>query len=167
MLNPDFRDMLSEFNAARVEYLVVGAYAVAHYGYPRATGDLDFWIRRSRENAALVLHALDAFGAPGGLVTLHDLLNPEIVAQIGVEPNRIDILTAIDGVEFDDAYPHRVSARIDEVDIPILGLAHLLQNKRATGRDKDALDVARLEAVMRARTADTQDADRAGGRPPD
>lgn len=149
MLNPDFRDMLSEFNAADVEYLIVGAYAVAHYGYPRATGDLDFWVRRTPENAARVLRALEAFGAPVGLVNLDDLLNPDIVAQIGVEPNRIDIMSAIDGVEFDDAYPSRVLARLGEVEISMVGLAHLLQNKRATGREKDALDAARLERVIR------------------
>lgn len=136
MLNPDFRDMLSAFNAAGVEFLIVGGYAVAHYGYPRATGDLDFWVRRSPENADRVLRALDAFGAPAGLVTRDDLLDPEIVAQIGIEPNRVDILTAIDGVEFDDAYQSRVLARIDDVEIPFVGLHHLLQNKRATGRQE-------------------------------
>ncbi len=74
MLNPDSRDMLCEFNAAGVEYLIVGGYAVAHHGYPRATDDLDFWVRRSPENGGRVLHALAAFGAPGGLVTEKDQL---------------------------------------------------------------------------------------------
>lgn len=150
MLNPDFRDMLAEFNVAAVEYLVVGGYAVAHYGYPRATGDMDFWIRRSPENAERVLRSLAAFGAPNGLVTREDLLNPDVVAQIGVEPNRIDILTAIDGVEFDDAYLDRVITRIGDIDIPFVGLHHLLANKRATGRPEDLLDVSRLEAALRA-----------------
>lgn len=134
MLNPDFRDMLSAFNAAGVEYLIVGGYAVAHHGYPRATGDLDFWVRRSPENAGRVLRALDAFGAPAGLVTRDDLLDPDMIAQIGVEPTRIDILAAIDGVEFDEAYPSRIVSRIDDVEIPFVGVKHLLQNKRATGR---------------------------------
>ena len=79
--------MLAEFNIAAVEYLVVGGYAVAHHGYPRATGDMDFWIRRSPENAERVLRSLAAFGAPNGLVTREDLMNPDVVAQIGVEPN--------------------------------------------------------------------------------
>lgn len=160
MLNPDFRDMLAEFNGAAVEYLVVGGYAVAHHGYPRATGDMDFWVRRSPENAERVLRALGAFGAPSDLVTRENLLDPEIVAQIGVEPNRIDILTAIDGVEFDDAYPDRVLARIDEVDIPFVGVHHLLMNKRATGRPEDLTDVSRLEAALR------RAAPRGGGRKP-
>lgn len=151
MLNPDFRDMLSEFSAAGVEYLIVGGYAVAHHGYVRATGDLDFWVRRTPENAQRVLRALEAFGAPGGLVTSDDLLNPDMVAQIGVEPNRIDILSDIDGVEFDDAYPSRVVARVDDVDIPFVGLQHLLQNKRATGRSEDATDADQLEKARRCR----------------
>jgi hypothetical protein len=148
MLNPDFRDMLVEFNGGAVEYLVVGGYAVAHHGYPRATGDMGFWVRRSPENAERVLRALAAFGAPNGLVTREELLDPEVVAQIGVEPNRIDILTAIDGVEFDDAYPDRVITRLGDVDIPFVGLHHLLMNKRATGRPEDLVDVSRLEAAL-------------------
>jgi hypothetical protein len=153
MLNPDFRDMLSEFSAAGVEYLIVGGYAVAHHGYVRATGDLDFWVRRTPENADCVLRALAAFGAPAGLVTRDDLLNPDIVAQIGVEPNRIDILSDIDGVEFDDAYPSRIVARVDDVEIPFVGLQHLLQNKRATGRPEDATDADRLEKARSGRAA--------------
>lgn len=149
MLNPDFRDMLSEFSGAGVEYMVVGGYAVAHHGYPRATGDMDVWVRRSPENAERVLRALTAFGAPGDLLARDDLLDPEMVAQIGVEPNRIDILTAIDGVEFDDAYPERVVARIGDVEIPFVGLHHLLMNKRATGRPEDLTDATRLEAALR------------------
>ena len=153
MLNPDFRDMLAEFNGAAVEYMVVGGYAVAYHGYPRATGDMDFWVRRSPANAERVLRALGAFGAPRDLVTREDLLDPEVVAQIGVEPNRIDILTAIDGVAFDDAYPHRVIIRIGDVDIPFVGVRHLLMNKRATGRPEDLTDVSRLEAALRRATA--------------
>jgi hypothetical protein len=151
MLNPDFRDMLSAFNAEGVEYLIVGGYAVAHHGYPRATGDMDFWARRTPENADRVLRALAAFGAPAGLVSRDDLLNSDMVAQIGVEPNRIDILTAIDGVEFDDAYPDRDVMQLDGVTIPFVGLTHLLANKRAAGRDADVADVARLEAVLAIR----------------
>ena len=145
MLNPDFRDMWSESDAAGVEYLIVGGYAVAQHGYVRATGDLDFWVRRTPENADRVLRALSSFGAPAGLVTRDDLLNPEMIAQIGVEPNRIDILSDIDGVDFDDAYPSRVTVRVDEMEIPFVGLQHLLQNKRATGRPEDAVDADRLE----------------------
>lgn len=153
MLNPHFRDMLSAFDAEDVEYLVVGAYAMAQYGYPRATGDLDFWIRRTPENADRVLRALDAFGAPGGLVAREDLVTPDMIVQIGVEPSRIDILTSIDGVEFEDAYPERTETSLDDVRVRFVGLRHLLQNKRATGRAKDKLDVLKLESVASRRSA--------------
>lgn len=151
MLNPDFRDMLSAFNAEGVEYLVVGAYALAAHGLPRATGDLDFWIRRTPENADRVLRALAAFGAPAGRVTRDDLLTPDVVLQLGVEPSRIDILTTIDGVEFDEAQANRLVARVDDVDVPLLGLAELIRNKRAVGRPKDLADVAHLEGKVARR----------------
>lgn len=151
MLNPDFRDMLSALLAEDVEFLVVGAYALAAHGLPRATGDLDFWIRRSPANAARVMRALAAFGAPLDRITEADLCTPDLVYQLGMEPSRIDILTAIDGVEFDEAWPNRTVAVIDELRIPLLGLRELIRNKRATGRDQDLADVSRLEAELRRR----------------
>jgi hypothetical protein len=151
MLNPDFRDMLSAFDAEGVEFLIVGAYAMAAYGVPRATGDLDFWIRRTPENADRVLRALAAFGVPMDQFTRDDLLTAEVVLQFGVEPNRIDILTSIDGVEFDDAWPNRLITRLDDVAVPLLGVEQLVQNKRAVGRPKDLADIAQLEAELRRR----------------
>src|SRR5687768_14396921 len=103
MLNPDFRDMLFALSAEKVEFLVVGAYALAAHGHPRATGDLDLWARPSAENAHKLLRALAAFGAPLESIREADLTTPGNVLQVGVEPRRIDLLTAIDGVEFDDA----------------------------------------------------------------
>lgn len=149
MLNPHFRDMLCAFNAERVEYLVVGAYAMASYGFPRATGDLDSWIRRTSENADRALRALAAFGAPMSEISSRDLLMPDLVVQLGVEPNRIDILTSIDGVEFEKAYPARTVTRLDDVDIPFLGLEDLIRNKRATGRGKDVADAILLERALK------------------
>lgn len=150
MLEPDFRDMLSAFNDAHVEYLIVGAFAMAGHGLPRATGDLDFWVRSSPENADRIVRALAAFGAPSDLARSRHFLDPDTVVQIGVEPLRIDILTSITGVEFDDAYEARLTAVVDGVSLPILGLDHLIQNKRATARKKDLLDVEWLEATYRA-----------------
>ena len=147
MLEPDFRDMLSAFNDARVEYLVVGAFAMAAHGLPRATGDLDVWVRATPDNATRIVGALAAFGAPSDVATAQDFTTPDIVVQIGTEPLRIDILTTISGVEFGDAYPARVSILVDGVVVPILGLAHLAQNKRAAGRSKDLLDVEWIEAT--------------------
>ena len=148
MLNPDFRDMLSVCIAEDVEFLVVGAYALAAHGLPRATGDLDCWIRRSEENAARTIRALTRFGAPLGQVTEADLMAPDTVLQIGVEPNRIDILTSIDGVEFDDAWPRRTEADVSGIRVPLLGLAELVSNKRASGRPQDLADIARIEAEL-------------------
>jgi hypothetical protein len=147
VLNPDFKDMLCAFNAEGVEYLVVGAYAMAAHGFPRATGDLDFWIRSTPENADRVLRSLTAFGAPLDKISRTDLLTPDLVLQFGIEPSRIDILTSIDGVTFDDAYPKRVTTRLDDVDVPLLGLAELIRNKRILGRPKDIADVASLQAL--------------------
>ncbi len=149
MLNPDFSDMLSAFTAANVEFLVVGAYALAAHGVPRATGDLDFWVRPTAENASRVLKALSAFGAPAEELSGLDLTTPDLVFQIGVEPSRIDILTSIDGVEFEEAYRSRTTARIDGLEVPVLGREALIRNKRVVGRPKDLADVAELEARPR------------------
>lgn len=153
MLNPDFRDMLSAFDAENVEYLIVGAYALAAHGIPRATGDLDFWIRRVAPNAERVLRALEVFGAPTSDLSVEDLLTPNLVFQIGVEPSRIDILTAIDGVEFDDAWPRRLTGRIGDVEVPTIGIQELIANKRAAGRKQDLADIEQLQrnAVHRSR----------------
>lgn len=150
MLEPGFRDMLSAFNDAHVEYLIVGAFAMAGHGLPRATGALDLWVRSSPDNADRIVRALAAFGAPSDLATSQHFLDPDMVVQIGVEPLRIDILTSITGVEFDVAYGARLTAVVDGVSLPILGLEQLIQNKRAAGRKKDLLDVEWLEATYRS-----------------
>jgi hypothetical protein len=145
MLNPDYRDMLSALSAEGVEYLVVGAYALAAHGLPRATGDIDFWVRPSAENAERVLAALHAFGAPIQGLTRDDLERAGTVYQIGVAPRRVDLLTSIDGVEFDDAWPRRVVRDVDGMPVPVLSREDLLRNKRATNRPKDKLDADWLE----------------------
>lgn len=145
MLNPDFRDMLSALCAEDVEFLVVGAYAMAAHGFPRATGDIDIWIRCSEENAARVWRALDHFKAPLRDLKMDDLKTPGMVFQIGVVPCRIDILTSVDGVEFDEAWPDRLAVEVEGLKIPIIGRFHLLQNKKASGRPRDLADVAWLE----------------------
>lgn len=145
MLNPDFRDMLSAFAAEKVEVLVVGAYALAAHGVPRATGDIDFWIRRTPENADRVLRALTVFGAPVDEITRDDLLAPDRVIQLGVAPSRIDIMTSIDGVEFEEAWADRLATQVDGVDVAIIGREALVRNKRAVARPRDLADVAQLE----------------------
>jgi len=145
-LNQDFRDMLSALNDAGADFLVVGAYALAAHGLPRATGDIGIWVRTTQENAQRAWQAIGAFGAPRRELTIEDLTAPDIVFQIGVAPRRIDLLTSILGVLFDDAWAERKTVEIDGIPISLIGRHHLLMNKRATGRPKDVADVAWLES---------------------
>jgi hypothetical protein len=145
LLNPDFRDMLSALCAEGAEFLLVGAFALAAHGLPRATGDIDVWVRPSEANAARVWRALGRFGAPTPGLTLADLATPDVVFQIGVAPRRIDILTSIDGVTFDEAWPQRLVVDVEGLAIPVIGRTHLIQNKRAAGRPQDLADLTWLE----------------------
>lgn len=144
-MNPHFSEMLSALSAEDAEFLVVGAFALSAHGYVRATGDLDLWVRCSSENAERVMRAITRFGAPLQDLTLDDLNTLDIVFQIGVAPVRIDILTSIAGVDFDEAWADRVLTRFDGNDYPTLSRDHLLQNKRAAARPKDLNDVLWLE----------------------
>jgi len=143
-MNREFVEMLSALSAAGAEYLVVGAHALAAHGVPRATGDLDLWVRGTPENARRVFAGLKEFGAPLFDLTVEDLSRPEIVFQIGVAPCRIDILTSISGVEFTAAWPRRHEMELGGVRFGVLSREDLIRNKRATGRPKDLLDVESL-----------------------
>lgn len=146
-MNSDFPDFLAELLRAQCRFLIVGAHALAFHGVPRATGDLDIWIDSSPENAKRAWAALVAFGAPvdaKGLVPA-DLQKPDIVAQLGVPPLRIDILTGISGVKFEDAWLTREAGDFEEVPVFFIGRAAFLANKRAAGRPRDLADVADLE----------------------
>ena len=144
-MNPDFRDLLAAFNARGVEFIVVGAHALAAHGLVRATKDLDVWVRPEIGNAERVLAALEDFGAPSHDLTIDDLAKPGLIFQIGVEPIRIDVITAIDGVTFADAWADRLPARFVDQEVAVLSRKYLLINKRAAGRDQDLLDVKWLE----------------------
>lgn len=148
-MSPDFRDLLFEFNAQGVEFLVVGAYALAAHGHVRATGDFDVWVRPAPANAKRVVAALIAFGAPVGDLSEDDLCLPGTVFQIGVAPLRIDVLTAIDKVEFDEAWAERFATRFAGQAVPVLSIRHLIRNKRAVGRTQDLADVEWLEKSQR------------------
>jgi predicted nucleotidyltransferase len=148
MLNENFRDMLLALNDAGVEFMVVGAYALAAHGSPRATGDIDFWVRADSRNAKCVYAALVAFGAPVYQVSEEDFATPGIVFQIGVPPQRIDILTQISGVEFGDAWQRRLSLEIEKIPISVLSLNDLLVNKQSTGREKDAADIPTIKRLL-------------------
>lgn len=147
MLNPDFRDILSAFIDHRVEFLVVGGYAMAAHRLPRATKDLDLWVRPEAENAARVLEALDAFGAPRHGLIAEDLASAGTIYQVGVPPHRVDVITTVDGVQFSDAWANRVQVDIDGLLIPVIGRAHLITNKRTVGRPQDLVDADLLESA--------------------
>ncbi|HXM47279.1 MAG TPA: hypothetical protein VN956_05380 [Pyrinomonadaceae bacterium] len=146
MLNSDFRDILSAFCDEKVEFMLVGAYAVAAHGLPRATGDIDLWIKCSDDNAHRVWRALIEFGAPLATLTKEDFTKPGTVIQLGNVPRRIDILTEITGVDFMIAQADQLIVSIEGLEIPVIGRSHLIDNKRAVGRPQDQADVARLEA---------------------
>jgi hypothetical protein len=145
-LNPDFLDMLSALSGQSAEFLLVGAYALAAYGYPRATGDMDVWIHPSRENAVKVWQALARFGAPLSDLSPSDLEKPDLVFQIGVAPRRIDILTSVTGLGFEEAWSGKTEIEVGGLRIPVLGKSQLIKNKRAVGRPKDLADAAWLES---------------------
>lgn len=137
--------MLLALSDANIDFLLVGAYAVAAHGHPRATGDLDLWVRPDAETAPKVYRVLAEFGAPLHDLTVDDLASPGMVFQIGVEPSRIDILTAISGVVFDDAWENRMSIEMDSIKLNVIGRADLIVNKRACGRPKDIADAETLD----------------------
>jgi hypothetical protein len=144
-VNRDFRDLLAEFNVHHVEFLVVGAHALAAHGHVRATKDLDVWVRPDLENAKRVLKALKEFGTAVHDLTEEDLTKPGTVFQIGVPPLRIDVVTAIDGVSFDEAWTAKLETRFADQPTGVLSREHLIRNKRATGRTQDLADVEWLE----------------------
>jgi len=144
-LASDFRDLLRSFVDREVRFLVVGGYALAVHGRPRATGDLDLWIDATPENAERAHAALHDFGAPLRDLTREDLTRPGTVFQIGLPPLRIDVLTSLTGVTFGAAWDERTEAEFEGVRFPVLGRRQLLANERALGRAQDLADIERLE----------------------
>jgi len=140
MLNEDYRDMLQILLGNEVYFLVVGAYAMGVYGYPRATGDFDIWVDTSPENSKKVYSSLVKFGAPLTDISERTFTEEGIVFQIGIAPRRIDIITHIDGVRFKDAYESREVIEVEGLHIPFISKNDLIKNKRSTGREKDRLD---------------------------
>lgn len=144
-MNRDFLEMLSALSAAKADYLVVGAHALAAHGVVRATGDLDIWVRADSENADRVWAALASFGAPLDRMSKGDLTDDDVVYQIGVVPNRIDILTSVSGVNFDTAWANRVMTVVAGQQVAVLGKTDLIANKLSAGRPQDIADVAALQ----------------------
>jgi len=147
MLNEDYRDMLRALYDEKVRFILVGAYALAAHGYPRATMDIDIWVMPSPENADAVLRALRRFGAPLHNLTKEDLQKDGTVFQIGVAPRRIDIITAASGLQFEPAYRDSISVDIEGIEVRIPSIDSLILNKKATGRTKDLADAEALELL--------------------
>jgi len=148
-LDPDFREFVESFDAHDVRFLVVGGYALAAHGLPRATGDLDVWVWVDRANAEKIVDSLSDFGFGGLGLSADDFSTDDRIVQLGYPPYRIDIITSIDGVEFDAAWVRRITVDVDGVSLPVIGRDDLLTNKIASGRPQDVADVARLRRPER------------------
>lgn len=144
MLSKDFKEFVALLNAHGAEYLVIGGYAMAVHGRPRQTGDLDIWLRRDHDNALRVMAVLQDFGFGGLGLSVGDFEIREQVVQLGYPPFRIDLLTDIDGITFDAAWPSRFEYHLGDLCIPFIGLDALKANKRASGRPRDIDDLENL-----------------------
>ena len=147
MLNSHYKDILLILSEKKVKFLLVGAYAMAAHGFPRSTMDIDLLVMPEPENAKLVLQALNDFGAPIEDLSREDLQKEGLIFQIGLAPCRIDILTSIDGLKFEDAFAGSNLIHIEGIPIHVLSIPDLIKNKRATGRTKDLADAEMLETM--------------------
>lgn len=145
-LSQDYSDIIELFNINEVEYLLVGAYAMTIFGYARSTYDIDLWISKSDKNIEKTVQSLSEFGVPFE-IDPSDLKTPYSIIQIGVVPNRIDILTDIDGVLFDEAWKVREVKKIGDLDVCVVSLNTLIKNKEASSRNKDKIDAIELKAL--------------------
>lgn len=150
-LQKDLREFIELLNSRGTDYIVVGGHAVAFHGHARFTGDIDFLVRATAENASRILDALRAFGFGELALTVGDFIEPGRVVQLGHPPNRIDLLTSISGVDFQDAWATRIKSELDGLPVSFLGRQALIDNKRASARPQDLADVAKLEVIAAAR----------------
>lgn len=148
-MNSDFKELLKAFEKEKVEYLIIGGYAVAKHAEPRYTKDLDIWINNSKENAERVYRALKDFGAPLGGINSKDFTINTLVFQMGIEPSRIDILMGLKDLVFDDCWQRRDVAKVDDIEIYFIEINDLILNKRMVGRPQDLIDVENLELKIR------------------
>ncbi len=143
-LNPDFKEFIELLNVHKVEYLVVGGYAVGFHGRPRYTGDIDFWIAISKENASKIIKVLKEFGFDSIGIIEEDFLREDLILQLGYEPCRIDILTSLTGVGFKECFERKVVADLDGLLVNFIHISDLKENKSKTGRGKDLGDLENL-----------------------
>ncbi len=147
ILNEDYRDMLLALSAEQVDFILIGAYALAAHGYPRATMDIDIWVMPSPENAAATIRALKRFGSPLHGLKAEALQADDTVFQIGVAPRRIDLLTGASGLSFSGAVENAITRRVDGIELKVLSIDDLITNKLATGRPKDRIDADELKKI--------------------
>ena len=140
MLNKDYKEMLQLLLEEQVNFILVGAYALSAHGYPRATGDIDIWVKADEANSKKIYQALSRFGAPLDQINENGFAGEGIIFQIGVAPRRIDIITQIDGVTYDEADEDKIVVEVEELKLPIISLSKLIKNKMSTGRERDKLD---------------------------
>ena len=148
-LPEDFKEFLRLLQASEAEYLLVGGYAVGFYGYPRPTGDMDIWISNSSENASRLLKVFNDFGFDSPDLTAASFCKPKSIVRVGIAPFKIEVITHIDGVRFEECFPRRKKAEIDGCVVNIIDLSDLLTNKKASARPKDLDDLIELERVNR------------------
>lgn len=151
-LSSDLREFIHLLNTKSVKYVIVGAWALAFHGRPRYTGDVDFFVSRDADNATALMEVIDAFGFGGAGIARSDFLNTDHVIQLGREPNRIDILTGVSGVEFDEAWQTRERGDISGIPVLVISRELLIKNKRAANRDKDQADIKLLERTRPKRS---------------
>lgn len=147
-LTQDYKDIISLFNKHNVKFMIAGAYAMSKVGYSRSTYDIDLWIEKTEQNAINIYHALDEFGVPFK-IDPDDFLAPNSVLQIGIEPNRIDILTDIDGLTFAQAWKNKQLVQFDEISAYSLEIHDIIKNKTASNRPKDKLDLVQLKELAK------------------
>lgn len=149
VVNKDFKEFIELLNEHKVKYLTVGGYAVSIHGYPRYTKDIDFWIWPNRTNISNLIKAIEEFGFGSLELTQEDFMDPENIIQLGYEPNRIDLLTDIDGVEFENCYEHKSEIDIEGVKVDFININDLIKAKKKTGRLQDLADAENLEKVKK------------------
>ncbi len=144
MLSDDLKEFLRFLNEEKVEYLLIGGWAVGYHGYPRLTQDMDVWVEMSVENTRRILKSLERFGFKPGVADESLFLKPGNIVRFGFPPNRIEILNQIDGIEFAECVQRKEMADFDGLTVPIIALDDLIRNKRASGRHKDLADIEGL-----------------------
>jgi hypothetical protein len=148
-MNEDLKEFLLLLNAKKVDYLLVGGYAVGFHGYPRYTGDLDIWYEPTEENAKNLLLVLKEFGFGSLNITMEDMLKKGEVIQLGYPPYRIDLINECDGIEFAACYKRKIDFEYENIQIKLLSLDDLITNKKAAGRTKDKLDIENISTRVR------------------